>query len=248
VTEEDMTNGRHHPWKRPGDRNHQQAGRAQIPKVTPNRSRRVLLVAAAVGLGAIATGVSLAAFSSPSSQAGHIAGASNGSSAATARSPQPTPPVASSTTGPNITSAGIAKTVMEYPPQLKGQILRWSAGSGGTAWSSVTAQLGSVTQTGGTRLYSQLRLECASLGSSVRTARSAPPIPDKIMQRSYAKVLAGLAIAAADCRDAISVRSVGDEGQQIDVNKVLLNRSLAQFGAESRALYMATAEIRTLRR
>jgi hypothetical protein len=32
------------------------------------------------------------------------------------------------------------------------------------------------------------------------------------------------------------------------VNKALLNRSLAQFSTESRELYTATAEIRTLRR
>jgi hypothetical protein len=44
------------------------------------------------------------------------------------------------------------------------------------------------------------------------------------------------------------VRPEGDEGQQIYLNKVLLNRSLAQFATESRDLYTATAEIRTLRR
>jgi hypothetical protein len=68
------------------------------------------------------------------------------------------------------------------------------------------------------------------------------------MQRLYAKVLAGLSTTAADCRNAISVRPEGDEGQRIDVNNVLLNRSLAQFAAESKELYTATAEIRTVRR
>jgi hypothetical protein len=53
---------------------------------------------------------------------------------------------------------------------------------------------------------------------------------------------------AADCRNAISVHSVGDEGQRIEVNNALLNRSLAQFATESRDLYTATAEIRTLLR
>jgi hypothetical protein len=112
----------------------------------------------------------------------------------------------------------------------------------------VTDELGSVTQVGGAQLYSQLRLECARLGSSVQTARRAPPIPDKVMQRSYAKVLAGLVVTSAGCRDAISVRAESDEGQRITVNKVLLNKTLAQFAAESKALYMATAEIRALRR
>jgi hypothetical protein len=164
-----------------------------------------------------------------------------------ARSAQPTPPVASSTTGPNITGAGIAKTALQYPPGLKNQILRWTAGRGGTAWSAVTAQLGNATQSGAMQLFPDLRMECASLASSVRTARSAPPIPDEFMERSYARVLVGLSNSAADCQNAISVRPQGDEGQRIDVNRALLDQSLAQFAAESRELYTATAEIRTLR-
>jgi hypothetical protein len=68
------------------------------------------------------------------------------------------------------------------------------------------------------------------------------------MQHMYAKVLAALSVTAANCRNAISVRQNGDEGQRIDLNKALLNRSLAQFATESRELYTATAEIRTLRR
>ena len=104
-----------------------------------------------------------------------------------------------------------------------------------------------MAQVGGAQLYPELRLECASLGLSVQTARSAPPIPDMLMERSYANVLAKLAVTSTDCRDAISVRAVGDEGQQITVDKALLNRSLSQFAAESRELYAATAEIRPLR-
>jgi hypothetical protein len=243
-----MTNGRHQLSEPPDDRDARETGRARIPWVTRRGSRRISLVAAAAGLCAIAAGASLAAFSFSGGQAGRIAGMGNDSSGGTARSRQPTPPVASSSTGPNITSAGIAKTALQYPPALKGQILHWAEGRGGAAWSAVTDDLGSVTQAGGARLYPQLRLECAQLGASVHTARSAPPIPDKVMQRSYAKVLAGLASTAAGCRDAISVRAEGDEGQRITVNKVLLNRTLAQFAAESKALYTATAEIRTLRR
>jgi hypothetical protein len=68
------------------------------------------------------------------------------------------------------------------------------------------------------------------------------------MQRSYARVLSQLAVTAANCRDAISVHPDGDEGQEINVNNALLTRSLRQFTAESRELYTATAEIRTLRR
>ena len=137
---------------------------------------------------------------------------------------------------------------MRYPPALKGQIVHWAAGRGGVAWWAVTTQLGGVTQTAGARLYSQLRLQCASLASSAQAAREAPPIPDEAMQRMYTKVLAALSTTAARCRNAISVRPEGDEGQQIYLNKALLNQSLAQFATESRELYTATAEIRALRR
>jgi hypothetical protein len=112
----------------------------------------------------------------------------------------------------------------------------------------VTTQLGNVTQTAGARLYPQLRLECASLASSAQAALEAPPIPDAAMQRMYAKTLAALSVTARGCRNAISVSPEGDEDQRIGLNKSLLNHSLAQFATESRELYTATAEIRTLRR
>lgn len=209
----------------------------------------MVLVASAIGLCAIATGVSLAAFSSIGGSPGGQAAAGVGSSSSVgtaARSPQPTPPVASSSTRPNITSAGIAKTAVQVPPALKDEILRWKKGRGGVAWSAVTARLGSLSQIAGAGLYPQLRMDCANLASSVQTARSAPPIPDKIMQRSYTNVLAGLSVASADCRSAISVHPVGDEGQQTNVNKALLNRSLTQFATGTTELYTATAEIRAM--
>src|SRR5690349_900225 len=146
-----MANGWHEP---PGPRHGRRASRAWMPRAAGNRSRRVRLAAAAVGLCAIVTGVSLAVFSAPSGQAGRVAGTSNGgSTTATAQSPQRALPVAASTTGPNATNAGIAKTALRYPPALKGQIVRWAAGHGGVAWWAVTTQLGNVTQTAGARLY-----------------------------------------------------------------------------------------------
>jgi len=198
----------------------------------------------------MAAGVSLAAFSSPSSpgsQAGNRAGGAGTASASAARPPQSAPPAASPVTGPAITSAGIAKTALKYPPALKAEVLRWRVGRGGAAWSAVTAQLGTVTQAAGARLYPDLRLDCRSLASSVRAAQAGPAIPDQVMQRLYAGVLAGLSGVAADCSAAISVRPDGDEGQQITVDKAVLNRALGQFSAESKQLYTATAEIRTLR-
>jgi hypothetical protein len=89
---------------------------------------------------------------------------------------------------------------------------------------------------------------CVRLGSSIETARGAPPIPDAAMQQLYAKVLVGLSGAAADCWSAIAVHPSGDEDQTVEVNKILLDRSLAQFAAESKELYMGTAAIGMLRR
>ena len=136
---------------------------------------------------------------------------------------------------------------MQYPPSLTGQVLSWRKGPGGAAWSAVTTQLGGVTQFGGTGLYPQLQQECAGLASSVLAARSAPPIPDKLMQRSYANILAELTVTSADCRAAITVGQPSDEEVRVTANQALLKRSLAQFAAENTALYTATAEIRTLR-
>jgi hypothetical protein len=209
------------------------------------------LAAAAVGLCAIITGVALAAFSSPAQPAGQAAGgvgASTGPSAATAQTGRPQAPVApgASSTGPGLTSAGIAKTALQVPSGRQHQMLLWKKGPGGVAWSAVTTQLGEAMQTAGVRLYPTLRVSCTTLGSSVQSAQAAPPIPDSAMQRMYASVLAGLSTAAADCRSAISVHPDGDEGMRINLNKDLLNRSLAQFAADSKKLYTATAAIRAL--
>jgi hypothetical protein len=177
-------------------------------------------------------------------------GASNGSSASPVQPTQSEAPVIAglSTTGPGITSTGIARTALQAPPSLNRQILQWREGPGGVAWSAVTSELGNATQIGGVRLYPQLRQACASLLSSVKTAEADPPIPDGAMQRMYAKVLADLSSAAADCGDAISIGPEGDEGLSVSLHRALLNRALADLSAESKELYTATAEIRILPR
>lgn len=241
---------RHKQPKLPDEGNEQQARRARLRQSTGNRSGRILLAAGVVCVSAILTGVSLAVFSSPVGQTSGGVGANKGLSASPVQPAQSQAPVTVgvSTTGPGITSAGIAKTALQPPPSLNHQILHWREGSGGVAWSAVTSELGNAMQAGGVRLYPQLRQACASLLSSVKTAQAAPPIPDSAMQRMYAKVLAGLSGAAADCRDAISVRPEGDEGLSVSLNRALLNRALAELAVDSRTLYTATAEIGTLRR
>ncbi len=239
----------------PPDRDRERRrGRTLVFPVGRNGSRR-LLVTLAVGLCAIAAGVSVAAVPSPTGSsspgaAGRVANASHRSTAPAVRATQETAPgvPGRSATGPGNTSDGIAKTALRWPRGLKQQIAHWNAGPGGAALSDVTEQLGNAMQAIAVRLYPMARVTCVSLGSSIETARTAPPIPDAAMQRLYAKVLVGLSGAAADCRNAISVHQEGDETARINLNKVLLSRSMAEFAAESNLLYTATAEIRTLPR
>jgi hypothetical protein len=246
-----MMRGRHHSSKLPDEGHEQQAGWARLRQATGNRSGRIRLAAAAVGVCAIITGVSMAAFSSPAERAGQASGggANSGPSTATAQTTPPQAPVSSrGTTGPGLTRAGIAKTALQVPPGRQHQMVVWKKGPGGAAWSAVTTQLGEAMQAGGVRLYPLMRLSCMNLGSSVKTAQAAPPIPDRAMRLLYASVLAGLSSAAADCGSAISIHPDGDEGLRININKALLSRSLAEFAADSKKLYTATAAIRTLSR
>src|SRR5690242_4574455 len=204
--------GRHQPSKRSDEGQEQSAGWARPRRATNSRSGRIMVAAAAVGLCAIITGVALAVFSSPAGQAIGGAGAGTVPSAATAQAARPQAPVASgvSTTGPGLTSAGIAKTALQIPPDRQHQMVLWKKGPGGVAWSAVTTQLGEAMQTSGVRLYPALRVSCAILGSNIKSAQAAPPIPDSAMQKMYASVLAGLSTAVADCRSAISIRPEGD--------------------------------------
>jgi hypothetical protein len=239
-----------------------------VHRRTGSGSSWISLAALGVGLCAIVAGVSLAACSrpagpSPADAAHRSAAAGSGPTAApggpdaTARSTPPagsaaeaapaaSAPSASGAAGSGLTRNGIASTAMRWPPGLEPRIQRWNTGPGGAALRTVTAQLGNTMQVAGVRLYPEVRQACVALGSSVETALAGPPIPYAAMQQAYDQVLAGLSGAVTECRNAISVRPEGDEDLGIDLNKALLNHSLAEFAAESNALYEATAEIRTL--
>lgn len=224
------------------------------------RSHRTLLTA---GICALGTGLALAACSSPASpHAGQSAGQGNASgvaatsgvgqattaggtgSAAVRGSPATKAMTADGVGGGN---NGIASTALRWPPALRGEMVRWKAGSGGAAWAAVTAQVGVPAQIAAVRQYPEARQACVSLGSSAERALGAAPIPYRPMQHMYATSLAELAQAAADCRNAISVRQDGEETVAIHLNKALLNRALAELTAGSKTLYAATADIRTLR-
>jgi hypothetical protein len=243
-----MIDGRPEPSRRPGDDGAQQAGSTHVPGAADGGSRRMLLIALAVCLCVIAAGVSIAIFASPSgSRVGYAAGTGNSPAATTTQAAQPTAPAASSrgTPGPGAASNGLAKSVLRWPTGRTRQILRWDAGSGGKTLAAVSEQMGVAMQSAGLKLYAAMRLACAQLASDVSTAQAGPPIPDYAMQRLYARALAGLSRAAADCYTAISTH-VDGEDVNIHVKGPLLSRSRAEFAAASTKLYRATGEIESL--
>ncbi|MBV9444628.1 MAG: hypothetical protein JO345_01830 [Streptosporangiaceae bacterium] len=228
------------------------------PRWQPVRSvrggRRWLLAAAAVaGVGLVGTGVALAAASSSSSSSAKLGATGAAPTGGGTFTQQPSTRV--TPTGPvGITSAssvrtnGVAKTAMQWPSGENSQILAWKTGSGGSAMTAVTTQLGDLAQTAGLGRYTDTKQACAKLASSVGTARNAPPIPDTSMQHAYATSLTGLAQAAADCRSALSTKPHGDEDVDVTVNKSLMSKALTELEAASKELYTATAEIRELQR
>jgi hypothetical protein len=236
--------------KRPADNGEQQTGSAEVPGAAGGSSRLVMLIAATVGLCLVLAGVAIAVFSSPGgSQAGRDAGVGNSPAVEITPAAQPTAaPVASSRATPRTggTSDGLAKSVLRWAPGHTRQILRWDAGPGGKTLAAVGEQMGTAMQSAGLKMYAPMKLACAQLASDVSTAQAGPPIPDNVMQRLYAKALAGLSGAAADCNNAISEHA-GDEVTEIGLNRPLLNRARVEFAAASTKLYRATGEIESLR-
>jgi hypothetical protein len=187
------------------------------------------------------SGLSSGSLGSSGSPSGRQASAGTGPTAA-ARATVPGTAIAAT----GIRTDGVAKTALQWPPALENQIVRWKEGSGGTALTAVTGRISNATLAGGAKLYPSMRAACVNLGSAIKIAQGAPPIPDGTMQRVYAASLAVLSTAAADCHGAISAHQEGDEVMVADVNKALLSRAMTQFAAGSKELYTATAEIRTL--
>jgi hypothetical protein len=104
--------------------------------------------------------------------------------------------------------------------------------------------MGNAMQAAGLKLYPSMRLACVSLALGIGAAQAGPPVPYGAMQRLYARALAGLSRASADCRSALSERASGDETVNVHLNQGFLNQSRAEFAAMSKKLYAATAEIR----
>ena len=257
---------------KPPDGDEQQTSSTQVPGAASGGSHRMLLIGLAVFLCIGAAGVIAAVLSSPGgSHAGYIAGpapsggqsgratSTDSSPAATktrsaqptaskARTTQPTPRASNRTvTGADVTSKGVTKSALRWPPQLHRQMLRWRAGPGGSALTAVETQMGNAMQAAGLKMYVPMKMACESLASGIGAAQAGPPIPYEAMQRLYAKALAGISRAAIDCRAAISVH-VDGEDVGVHLNHGLLYQSREEFAAMSSKLYKATAEIQALGR
>ena len=241
-----MTDSQPGPSKPATDRGKQPGGPVRALWAGSGSSRRIVLIVSAACLCVAAAGVTVAVLSSPGSPAGHIAAGSSPAAKATQpQAGQPAAPAASSTAvaGAKVTSNGVAKSALRWPPRLNNQIQRWREGPGGSYLASVTSQMGAAMQAAGVKQYGAMRMTCTTVASEVRAAQAGPPIPDAAMQRLYAKALAGLSSAAADCRQAISEHPEGDEDLEIHLNHALLDQARLEFAAASKKLYRATAEI-----
>lgn len=150
-------------------------------------------------------------------------------------------------TGADVTSKGVTKSALRWPRQLQRQMQRWRAGPGGAALATVETQMGNAMQAAGLKMYVPMRMACGSLASGIAAAQAGPPIPYEAMQQLYARVLAGVSRAAADCQAAISTHGDGED-VNAHLNRGLLYQSREEFAAISGKLYRATAEIQALGR
>jgi len=137
---------------------------------------------------------------------------------------------------------------MRVPRTLAATLRNWDAGRRGAALAAVSADVGNASQAAGLKLYAPMRLACVSLGTAVTDAKAEPPIPDAGMQQLYARALATLASAAADCRAGISAHPYGDEDIQTHENSAALGRSASELAAGTRELYLATVKISAVTR
>lgn len=223
-----------------------------------SRRRGWLWAAAAVAVASLAVGiVDVALTGAPRSDASGISSTSNTSSTssvtnAAAARPSPSAPYATATMHrasakePRTAAAlGLTAGALPLPGKQKAQIAAWKSGRGGTALAAVSAQLGSVTQSGAVGKYVEMKAACSSLAASVRTAQAEPPIPVAAMQAMYAQALANLAKGAADCYNAISEQGQ-DELTLTHENSALLSASQSALNTGAKELYKATAEIAAL--
>jgi hypothetical protein len=151
------------------------------------------------------------------------------------------------TPGPKSAAAlGLAAGALNLPEKSKAQAAKWDRGRGGAALAVVSEQVGAVTQAGSLRQYATMKASCSALAADVRTAQSAPPIPQAAMQALYAKALTNIAAGAQDCVKAITVRPDGEEQVRTNQDQAMLRQSAAELQAGAKNLFRATTEIKAL--
>lgn len=259
--------GQPEPLK-PPDGDAPQTSPMRVPEAAGSNPRRMLLIGLVVLLIAGAAAGAVLASSGgkrdgysigpgPSgSQVNHATGTGSSPAATRNRSTGPTSAKTAqpaprgsdrAVTGADVTSKGVTKSALRWPPQLQRAMKSWRSGPGGAALTTVETQMGNAMQDAALKMYVPMKLACGSLASGISAAQSGPPIPYEAMQRLYASALAGLSRAAADCRTAISVR-VDGEDVEVHLNRGTLGQSRRDFDATSGQLYKATAEIQALGR
>jgi hypothetical protein len=158
-------------------------------------------------------------------------------------------PSRSSATEPkNAAALAASGGALTVQPAHSAAAAKWASGSGGTALTTLSRQLGVVTQSAGAHQYSNMKAACVKLAADVKSAQVASPIPQASMQSRYATGLADLARGAADCQAAISEQTDGDEYVITHENSTLLNQSKAAFAAGAKAMFQGTSEIEVLNR
>jgi hypothetical protein len=205
----------------------------------------VALTAAVALAGFAAVNIPGSGNAFPAAAGAHVSAPPAAGSPRGGASPNPdaTEPIPAAVPSP----AGVAAASSSHlPRRLAASLARWKAGRGGATLAVLTLQVSTATQAAGLKLYAMMKMACTKVGSAVTAARAGPPIPDAAMQGRYAKALATLIKAAADCRAGISVRPDGDETLQVREHPKALSASRSEFGTGAADLFLATAKIRAL--
>lgn len=206
-------------------------------------------------------GLSALAYSAWSLSASKTAYSSTGGSALSAgqtAAPGTSSAAATSGAATSAPATSSAPATTGVPPQPVGpvalnpgspsQVAAWKAGSGGTTLAEITANVGTVLMTHDARQFVQMKRVCVSLAAEVKTAGSAPAIPDPAMQNMYDKALASLAAGAANCQAAVSSHQEGDEDLITSTNSSVMATAMSQLDVGTRDLYIATWKIKALKK
>jgi hypothetical protein len=233
VQEGVMTNSDHE------QQSHEQSPQpAQQARVSAWRQWRLWAVLAAVPVAAVT-----AALVAPHASNGSGSGANiYGQSAAAASGTPQSHPAVTKKLAPARTPEQQVVSV-RVPPKLAAALRKWDAGRGGKILTKVSSDIGVAVQSGGVKMYVQMKSACASLESVLSEAKAGPPIRDADAQKNYMTAVGELAKAAADCRSAISEQPYGDESVHTEENPTVLHRAENEFTVGIKDLYGLTYEI-----